>query len=56
MASYITGTNLTAMEDASPLAFAFNGNEMTVECTAHNDDEAGAIKILSVALENFKLV
>ncbi|KAH6641116.1 high mobility group box-domain-containing protein [Chaetomium tenue] len=54
MASCITGTNLTAMEDASPLAFAFNGNEMTVQCTANNDDEAGAIKILSVALENFK--
>ena len=44
------------MENASPLAFAFNGNEMTVQCTANNVDEANTIKILSVALENFKSV
>ncbi|KAH6628680.1 high mobility group box-domain-containing protein [Chaetomium tenue] len=54
MASRITGTNLTAIEDASPLAFVFNGNEMIVQCTANIDDEAGAINILSIALENFK--
>lgn len=54
MTSRIIGTNLAAMEDASPLAFVFNGNEMIVQCTANHDDEAGAIEILSVALENFK--
>lgn len=54
MASRITGTKLTAIEDASPLAFVFNGNEMIVQCTANTDDEAGAISILSIALENFK--
>ncbi|KAK3298192.1 high mobility group box-domain-containing protein [Chaetomium fimeti] len=54
MASCTTVNNSTAMEDASPLAFVFNGNEMIVQCTANNDDEAGAINILSVALENFK--
>jgi hypothetical protein len=56
MASYVPGTNSSAMENASPLAFIFCGNELIVQCTANTDDQAAAVNILSVALENYRLV
>nr|ALD16240.1 mat A-3 [Thermothelomyces heterothallicus] len=54
MNSRIVSTDMNAMADASPLAFVFKGNELIVQCNANNDDEAAALKILSVALDNFR--
>ncbi|KAK4248746.1 mat A-3 [Corynascus novoguineensis] len=54
MTSHVTGADVNAMADASPLAFIFSGNEMIVQCTANNDDMAAALRFLGVALKNFK--
>ncbi|KAL2150016.1 hypothetical protein VTH82DRAFT_7692 [Thermothelomyces myriococcoides] len=54
MSPRVDSIDMNATVDASPLAFIFKGNELIVQCTASNDDEAAALKILSVALENFR--
>ncbi|KAL2136850.1 hypothetical protein VTI74DRAFT_1064 [Chaetomium olivicolor] len=55
MASPVQGSQLMAtMEEQSPLAFVFKGNEMIVQCTANTDDEPGALRVLDIALRNYQ--
>jgi hypothetical protein len=56
MASSIQHTQPEVAMNASPLAFIFNGNEIIVQCTANNDDQAAAVNTMGIALRNYQSV
>ncbi|KAK4154863.1 mat A-3 [Chaetomidium leptoderma] len=54
MTSYVSNPQQSAMANTSPLAFVFSGNEMIVQCTANNDDQAAAVNTMAIAMKNYQ--
>ncbi|KAK4102748.1 hypothetical protein N658DRAFT_322164 [Parathielavia hyrcaniae] len=54
MASSAQNTTSNTMDNAAPLAFVFNGNELIVQCTANNDDKEAAVNTMNIALMNYR--